>query len=302
MIRLIEAAETRRKGALALILCAFVLAPAFVIRVLPVASESFAHDAIISQAAAHRGLAANALDRSGTLYERRGHPPLLSYVILLNNRLFGSDEFGARIFSMIAGALCCLAVSLSVLLILKDFDGRLAAALFGGLMLTLLPVHLYVSRTANWDAVYSLFVTCALLFLALHLSNPRLGHLFPAGAFACLALLTCELGLILAPAFAFALSMDLRKRPRRSVARDWGLCALASFALLLLLWPAAVFKLSLLKSILFRIRDNAESAQNLPWTSLYGELADQSPAFFIASVLGLGAYALNFVAARKTSG
>jgi 4-amino-4-deoxy-L-arabinose transferase-like glycosyltransferase len=302
MIRFVEASETRRRSALAFILCALVLAPAFVIRVHPVTSESFAYDAAVSQAAARRGFIANALDRSGTLYARRGHPPLLSYVILLNNRLFGSDEFGARVFSMIAGSLCCLAVSLSVLLILKGFGGRLAAALFGGLMLALLPVHLYASRTANWDAVYSLFVTCALLFLALHLSNPRLRHLLPAGAFASLAILTCELGLILAPAFVFALCMDLRKRPRKSVAKDWGLCALVSFALLFLLWPAAVLKLSLFKSILFRFRDNAESAQNLPWTSLYGRLAGQSPAFALASAFGAGVVALSLVAARKASG
>jgi 4-amino-4-deoxy-L-arabinose transferase-like glycosyltransferase len=159
-----------------------------------------------------------------------------------------------------------------------------------------------VSRTANWDAVYSLFATFALLFLALHLSNPKLRHLLPAGAFACLALLTCELGTILAPAFAFALCMDLRKRPRKSVVKDWGLFALVSFALLLLLWPAAIFKLSLFKSLLFRIRDNAGSVPNLPWTSLYRRLANQSPAFVLASVLGAGACALSLVAARKTSG
>jgi 4-amino-4-deoxy-L-arabinose transferase-like glycosyltransferase len=301
MIRIIEAAEKRRKVALALVLCALVLAPAFIMRVQPVTSESFAYDAIVSQAAARAGFTANALDRSGTLYERRGHPPLLSYVILMNNRLFGSDEFGARVFSMIAGALCCLAVSLSVLLILEGFGGRLAAALFGGLMLSFLPVHLYVSRTANWDAVYSLFVTCALLFLALHLSTPRLRNLCAAGVFACLALLTCELGSILAPAFIFALCIDLRKRPKKSVAKDWGLCAVASLALLLLLWPAAAFKLSLLKSILFRIRDNAGSAANLPWTSLYRQFAGQSPAFVLASVLGGGVCASYLVAARSMS-
>ena len=101
MMRFIETAESWRASALALILSALVLAPAFIIRVHPVTSESFAYDAIVSQAAAHRGFIANALDRSGMLYERRGHPPLLSYVILLNNRLFGSDEFGTRIFSML---------------------------------------------------------------------------------------------------------------------------------------------------------------------------------------------------------
>jgi hypothetical protein len=287
---------------MALALCALVLAPAFLVRVHPVTSESFQYDAIVSQEAAQKGFVANATDRSGILYERRGHPPLLSYVILFNNRLFGSDEFGARVFAMIAGALCCLAVSIAVLRILEGFRGRLAAALFGGLMLALLPVHLYVSRTANWDAVYSLFATCALLFLALHLSRPGLRHLLPAGAFACLALLTCELASFLAPAFALGLWIDLRRRPRKSVAKDWGFFALTALALLLLLWPAGIFKLDLVRSLIFRIRDNAGSVRNLPWTYLYRELAEQSPAFFIASVLGVAAYAMSFVAARRASG
>jgi predicted membrane-bound dolichyl-phosphate-mannose-protein mannosyltransferase len=298
MIRPAASAETRKTILLAAALCALVLAPALVIRVHPTVSESFAHDAIVSQAVAQRGFVANALDRGDTLYERRGHPPLLSYVILLNNRVFGSDEFGARVFSIIAGALCCLAVSLSVLLILERFGGRLAAALFGGLMLALLPVHLYVSRTANWDAVYSLFVTCALLFLALHLSKPGLGRLVAAGTSATLALLTCELGVILVPSFVVALVIDLRRR-RRTAAREMGIAVIVSLALLVFLWPALILEASLARSILFRIRDNAANAPNLPWTSLYRELFEQSHAFALASAAGLAVFVLNLAAARK---
>jgi 4-amino-4-deoxy-L-arabinose transferase-like glycosyltransferase len=188
-----------------------------------------------------------------------------------------------------------------VLLILERFGGRFPAALFGGLMLALLPVHLYVSRTANWDAVYSLFVTCALLFLALHLSRPRLARLVAAGVFATLALLTCELGIMLVPAFAVVFVVDLRRGPRRPAARDWGIAALVSLALLVALWPALVVEASLARSILFRIRDNAASVQNRPWTGLYRELFDQSPAFAVAAALGLAAFALMPAAARKAS-
>ncbi len=301
MIRLDASAHTRKTALLAAALCTLVLAPALLIRIHPTVSESFAHDAIVSQMVAQRGFADNALDRDGVLYERRGHPPLLSYLILLNNRVFGSDEFGARVFSMIAGALCCLAVSLSVLLILAPVGGRFAAALFGGLMLALLPVHLYVSRTANWDAVYSLFVACALLFLALHLSKPGPARLIGAGICATLALLTCELGIVLVPAFTVALIIDLRRRPRRPAARAWGLAVLVSLVLLVVLWPALIFEASLAKSILFRIKDNAANVQNLPWTSLYRALFEQSPAFALAAALGLMAGALNLAAARRAS-
>jgi hypothetical protein len=299
MTRFIETIETRRTGPLVLVLCALVLVPAFLIRLHPTTSESFVYDSIVSQEAAQKGIAANALDRSGILYERRGHPPLLSYIIILNNRLFGANELGERVFSMIAGALCCLAVALSVLLILGRFGGRLPAALFGGLMLALLPVHLYVSRTANWDAVYSLFATCSLLMLALHISKPGLGRLLLAGVFGCLALLTCELGSILAPAFAAALWVDLRRRPPRIVTRDWTLWALVSIALFFLLWPAGIIKLDLARALVFRIRDNAAAHSGSRWPSLYIELARQSPAFAAAAVLGAGTLAACLAAARK---
>jgi hypothetical protein len=301
MMRFIDALETSRTGTLVVVLCALVLVPAFLIRLHPTTSESFAYDAIISQEAAQKGVVANALDRSDLLYDRRGHPPLLSYIIVLNNRIFGSDELGERVFSMIAGSLCCLAVALSVLLILGRFGGRLPAALFGGLMLALLPVHLYVSRTANWDAVYSLFATCALLSLALHISRPGLGRLLLAGVFGSLALLTCELGSILAPAFAAALWVDLRRRAPKRVAREWALWALVSIGLTFLLWPAGIIKLDLARALLFRIRDNAAAVPGSHWTSLYGILARQSPAFAAASLLGAGTLVGCLAAARKAA-
>ena len=166
-------------------LVALVFLPALSIRLYPVTSESFQHDTIVSQVAAADGVAANAWDRPDTYENRRFHPPLLSYVIMTNNAVFGDDEYRARLFSIIAGALACLVVAISIYAILGNGTMSLAGAVFGGWMVGLLPVQLYVSRTANWDGLYSLLSACTLLGLCLHFKTPRLRTLVWTGGPPC---------------------------------------------------------------------------------------------------------------------
>ena len=277
-------------GFLALLFIVLVLVPAFLIRLHPVTSESFSNDAIMSQQAAARGFAANAMDSGETLSARRGHPPLLSYIISMNNRLFGSDAFRARLFSIIAGSICCLVVSLSVTTITSGLRSSLFGGLLGGWMIGLLPVHLYVSRSSNWDAVYSLLALCSLLFVSLYTTRRELRYLLAAGLFASLAFLTCEIGLLLFPVFVFALVRDFRVRPVPVVLREWLRLVLLVIAVVMVLWPAAVLKLHLYTTIRFRLLDSATTARNLPWYMFYVHLFRQSPGFAILSLLGISSF------------
>ncbi|GEM_PF-2000024 len=268
-----------------LIILLVVLVPAFLIRLHPVTSESFQFDAVVSQISADRGIVANALDSRDTLFWRRYHPPLLSYIIIANNGIFGPGPFTSRLFSIIAGSLCCLAVSLSVLKILGHRRWSLAAALFGGWMICLLPVHLYISRTSNWDAAYSFFNVCSLLLLSLYLKRGTFGNLLTAGVFATLAFLTCEIGLLIVPAFLFTLFYDIRRRPGTVLIRNWLLLVLAAVLITAALWPAGIFRLNILRTIAFRVRDSAMVPRNLPWYMFYAVLFDQAPAFAVFSAL-----------------
>jgi hypothetical protein len=283
----------RRSAIPLFIISVLVLFPAFLIRLHPITSESFVYDVIVSQMAASKGIIANALDQSNVFWERRGHPPLLSYIILVNNSIFGSDEFGARIFSIIAGSLCCLVVSLSVMKIMEGFRWRLPGAIFGGWMICLLPVHLYVSRTSNWDAVYSLFATCSLLFLSLYIAGHSTKNIIAAGIFACLAFLTCEIALLLVPAFIYVFFKDLRRVPVSSALKIWSRLVLLLILLCIVLWPAAILKQNLFRTIIFRIRDSAFREKNLPWFMFYIELFRQGPAFAVLSILGFITFSMN---------
>ena len=182
-------------------------------RIQPITTESFQHDAVVSQRAANEGVWANAWDHVEAFRLRRYHPPLLSYVILLNNGIVGRSAFAARIFSIIFGSLTCLTVAVSLLVLLRHCAERLLWAVFGAWMLCLLPVHLYVSRSANWDALYGFFVMATLLCLSIYVVKPTRWRLTAAGMFAGLGFLVSELGLALLPAVAFVFVWDTRRAP-----------------------------------------------------------------------------------------
>jgi hypothetical protein len=264
-----------------------VFLPALVIRIHPVASESFQYDAVVSQRAAAEGVLANALDEGDALSLRRYHPPLLSYIILMNNAVFGGGAFGARVFSMVFGALTCLAVSFSIAQLLRYRSGGGAWAIFGGWMLCLLPAHLYVSRTANWDAVYGFFAAGSLFSLSIYLLAPTGARLAMAAVFSSLAFLTSELGLALLPAVAFVALRDWRRASAASVCRRWATMFALAVVIVVALWPAGLFKLDLARTLLFRWRDSLGDERNLPWYMFYVVLFRQSPAFAVTAGVGV---------------
>ncbi|UCF04675.1 MAG: glycosyltransferase family 39 protein [bacterium] len=283
---------TKRRTFPTIALALLVLLSALLIRLYPVESESFANDAIMSQMAAQKGFTANAMDRGDILSERRGHPPLLAYIIILNNRVFGSGPFSARLFSIIAGSLSCLAVFLAVALLTQGLHRRLIGALFGGWMVCFLPVHLYASRSSNWDAVYSLLALCSLIFVSRYIARGSRTHLVTAGVCAALAFLTCEIGLLLIPAFAVAFYFDIRRNPIGMVVRDWLCLAILVIAIVLFLWPAGILKFDIASTIRFRLYDSAIAKRNLPWFMFYIELYRQAPAFTIMAVFGIVSFLL----------
>ncbi|MFN0151182.1 MAG: hypothetical protein ACKVU1_10820 [bacterium] len=295
--------------------------------------ESFQYDAITSQMAAARGVIANAFDMFDTFALRRQHPPFLSYVILANNALFGSGDLAACAFSIVSGALTCVVVAFGVLVALgarregasggetqhgafaqhavrrgafagRDARGAFLAALFAGWLLAFLPVHLFVSRSANWDALYALFSTSVLVLLARYVSaapppsdapgsppHAARAPLFAAAALAGFALLTSELGVFLAPSFLVALAIDARRLPRRELVARYALAATIVLTLVAALWPAGIFKLHLARTILQRAGDSVLADRNHPWHTIYRDLFTQSPAFAIAAAIGFAAFA-----------
>lgn len=264
-----------------------VFLPSLFIRLHPTTSESFAYDAVVSQIGAAAGAVPNALDTTDAFALRRYHPPLISYVIELNNRIFGSGPFGARIFSIVFGALACLVVSIGIAAIARPANGWLWWAILGGWLLCLLPVHLYVSRTSNWDAVYGFFATCCLLCFGLYVMKNSPARLYAAAIFGALAFLTCELGMALVPAAIVTMVTDAARLPRRSLLVRWAGAIGVALITLALFWPGGFIKLNLLRMMLYRWRDSAVEPRNAPWYVFYTELFQQSAAFTVFMIIGI---------------
>jgi 4-amino-4-deoxy-L-arabinose transferase-like glycosyltransferase len=270
-----------------LVLGIFVFLPSLLLRLHPTISESFQYDAVVSQIAANAGAVNNALDTGDAFVLRRFHPPLLSYIIELNNRVFGNDPFGARIFSILFGALTCLLVAIAVSVIARPLPGGLAWAVLAGWLLCLMPVHMYVSKTSNWDAVYGFFATGCLLSLGLYAARESMNQLYAAAIFGALAFLTCELGISLLPAACFVMFADKARMTWRRVARRWAAAVLVFVVMLALFWPGGFLKFDLLRMMLYRWRDSAVDQRNLPWYRFYTELFSQAPAFTLFMIFGI---------------
>lgn len=273
----------------ALLLVVLVFVPALLLRIHPIVSESFQYDAVVSQLAAQRGFWANAWDEPRTYDLRRHHPPLLSYVISINNRLVGDDEFRARLFSIVAGAATCAVVASMARAASGSRAWSLPAGLFAGWLLAFLPVHLSVSRTANWDAVYALFATVALGALSTYWSRPSIRTLALACLTATLGFLTCEIGLTLLPVFGIVFMRDARRFGTGAALRRWGVLSAGALALFTLLWPAGLLKGHVVRTIIDRVRDSALEGRNRGWSAFYSDLFRQAPGFVIASLAGVGA-------------
>jgi len=291
-----------REPAFYLIIFFLVFVPAIILRLHPVTSESFQHDAVVSQIAADRGILANALDKPGTFWKRRFHPPLLSYIITANNFIFGEGPFRSRLFSIIAGSIGCLMVSLAILKIMKGFQLKLPGSIFGGLMISFLPVHLYISRTSNWDAVYSTLVMISLISAAYYIHKRSSGILFIAGISACLATLTCEIGLITIPVFLYAFYVDTGRASLKALINDWLKLIALIIIMTAILWPAGIFKMDIARTIFFRFKDSAQQERNLPWYMFFVKLFRQDPSFTIFSLLACSAIAFRKSIIKGISG
>jgi len=199
--------------------------------------------------AAREGLLANALDSGRTFEFRHEHPPLLAYGISVSLELFGEREWAVRLPSLLASVLLIpVAGSLTA-----QLAASRGAGLFAALLLAASPVHAVSARVGDHHAIATVFLLAAIAFLGRAIAEGSARLLRAAAAALALLVATSEFGVVVAGACALLLAflpnrfVSLRAWPPR-VERPAIVAAGLAVAGAVLLWPAGLFKLDLVRS------------------------------------------------------
>jgi hypothetical protein len=219
-------------------------------------------------------------------FYRHWHGPLFHDVLIPVSRL-GLDERGVRISMLAIPAANVLTIYLGCLWLLPGLRGFLAALLASTLFLAS-----YAVTASTELAPHQLFVFCSLCFLFLlakAVATGRRSYWYGAVLMAAIAFCTLEIALVLILTLGICGYLE-----RRQLHADWAFTARSStlfLATVLVLWPAAILKLSFLKAYLSLAY--LALSRTSPWGSI-GFLATWRGRFF-ASPLEWGIILLSSV-------
>lgn len=199
-------------------------------------------------------LSTSIRSRGDVLFYRHWHGPLYYYWMVAAAPRFGHDEAAMHRFALIFPALAFVLVYCGLRTLIPRGQGQVAALLFGFLYL-----FSYSNvRTASMLGPHSLFVLLCLavaLSLAKLAATGRLAYWWAAVGSAALAAATLEIGVILVPVLAAVCWIERGGAFAGWRLRRWLRFSALSLALFLgvltAVWPAAIFKLSILKAVLF---------------------------------------------------
>ena len=180
------------------------------------------------------------------LFYRHWHGPLYHYFLILVSRL-GLNEHGVRAAMLLIPAVTLLAIYFGCLWVIPGMTGFFAAVFAGVLFLASFTVF-----HSTELAPHQLFALCylgCLIFLARTVATGRPSYWYAAVVMSALAFCTLEVAFVavLTLAICAYIERDRLKMDWRFVARS----LLLFVATVLIVWPAAILKLTFVKSYLF---------------------------------------------------
>ena len=196
-------------------------------------------------AKARQDLSARVRQSNDVAFYRHWHGPLFHYLLIPVSRL-GLDERGVRTSMLAIPAAGVVAMYLGCLWLLPGLRGFLAALSASTLFLSS-----YAVAASTELAPHQLFVFCSLcclFLLAKAVATGRRAYWYGAVFMTALAFCTLEIALVLILTTGICGYLE-----RRQLNADWAFAArsLTLFlATVLVLWPAAILKLSFIKAYL----------------------------------------------------
>ena len=198
------------------------------------------------QASGRQELSAFIRQSDDVLFYRHWHGSLYHFILIPVSRL-GLNEHGVRSAMLVIPALTVLAIYFGCLWLIPGTIGFLAAVLSSVLFLS--SFTLFRSTELAPHQLFALCYLCCLIFLAKTVATGRRSDWYAAVIMAALAFCALEVAFVAIITLGICLYIE-----RDRLKMSWDLIA-RSFALfvatVLIVWPAAIFKLSFVKSYLF---------------------------------------------------
>lgn len=202
----------------------------------------------------HGTIAKKVRERNDINFYRHNHAPLMFYALAAAGKAFGSSDKVFRMVEWLSAVLIILAACWGMIMILGE-EGRWIAFLAGLFIASSPMVHAISAHIS----VHALYTAIALLTIAMQIRYFQTGRIrdfyyfvslmalaFLTNEFASFLLASCVLGFLL-------VNNDIFSFEQKSLRVSYHLMGgIALFVLIfLLLWPAGVFKLSVVKSYTF---------------------------------------------------
>jgi 4-amino-4-deoxy-L-arabinose transferase-like glycosyltransferase len=182
---------------------------------------------------------------------RHYHSPLIIYFIGFSMSLFGTQEMVLRFTPLLFGALTC---SLLYFVCLRSFDenGRYMGVI-ASVLLAITPLHAEVSKYVSWHSTYMFWEITTLFFLSQAFKHNSTRYLYISFIFLALAFLTLEYAPLLLLATFISLLVIKNKWLLVSgkeivLSNHLFLGFILVLVLFIVIWPASVLKLSMLKN------------------------------------------------------
>ena len=179
------------------------------------------------------------------LFYRHWHGPLYHFILIPVSRL-GTNEHGVRSAMLIIPALTLLAIYFGCLWLLPGLYGSLAAFLAAALFLSS-----FAARATELapHQMFAFCYLCCLIFLGKSVATGRRVYWYAAIVSSALSFCTLEVGFVAVMTLVICGFLE-----RDRLRMNWPLAARSVailIATVLVVWPAAIFKLTFVKSYLF---------------------------------------------------
>lgn len=241
-------------------------------------SEGLTLDEADYALAARQGIIANMFDNGNTRYLRHYHGPVVPYLIRISTFVLEENEHAIRLPSRIFGILTCILLFWGCIYIFGKSGTKIG--FLASISLAIMPTYIQVSGVANMHPLTT-FLMLATFFLTVRTvqtENPVFLYML-AGVLGIM-FATMEYGFVASFIVAIVFLVTKNRffslykfRLKVSTSLLWA--AFIAFGTLLILWPAGLFRLNLVRNLLYYLRYSGHGHQIL----FQGEVIRQVPGW-----------------------